>query len=303
MNRGNFRLSLRRSISLASIVILAAILMLLNPAVSIAHGIVGDRIFLSPIIGNDAFPDNALNLAAHRSDYQFSLIPAFEKQLSDNSSLLFAGGWERITPAGQRRVTGADDLSIYFRQSAYISARHELEITLSPILILPVGSRQIPDQGFTHLGGEGLVGKGFGDLPDSPTFKYLRPLALQAEAGFAARIQGPANSDVFANLELEYSLRYFNSFVERLNFGRPWVDLVPYIQFNYAQSFIASRLTTSPDFRLTPGIAYLGHYCELSIGAQVALNNAAPSGDRVAVVGLVEIFYDNIFPALGWNPF
>jgi hypothetical protein len=47
----------------------------------------------------------------------------------------------------------------------------------------------------------------------------------------------------------------------------------------------------------------MGHYCELSVGAQIALNNAAPKGERVAVIGLVEIFYDDIFPALSWKPF
>jgi hypothetical protein len=41
----------------------------------------------------------------------------------------------------------------------------------------------------------------------------------------------------------------------------------------------------------------------LSRGTQIALYNATPSGDRVAVLGLVEIFYDNILPVLGWNPF
>jgi hypothetical protein len=108
---------------------------------------------------------------------------------------------------------------------------------------------------------------------------------------------------VFANLELEYSLEYLDHFVERLTVGRPLLQLVPYVQFNYTQSFIASRLTTKPDFRLTPGIAYLGDFCELSVGSQVALNGAAPNGDRAAVIGLVEIFYDNLFPPLGWNPF
>ena len=147
------------------------------------------------------------------------------------------------------------DLSIYFRQALYISVPHELELTLSPVLILPTGNRQIADQGYTHLGGEALLGKGFGDLPDSPTLQYLRPLAVQAEAGYAGRIQGPANSDVFGNFELEYSLKYLDRYVERLNVGRPLVDLVPYVQLNYSQSFIASRLTTSPDFRLTPGLA------------------------------------------------
>jgi hypothetical protein len=161
------------------------------PGPASAHGVVGNRIFLSPIVGNDAFPDNALTLSARRSDYGFSLIPSFEKQLSDNSSLLFVSGWDRITPgARQHETSGSVDLSIYLRQAAYISVPHELELTLSPILILPLGNRQIADQGYTHLGGEVLLGKGFGDLPDSPTLKYLRPFALQAEVGYTGRIQG-----------------------------------------------------------------------------------------------------------------
>jgi hypothetical protein len=126
---------------------------------------------------------------------------------------------------------------------------------------------------------------------------------LQAEADYAGRVQGPANSDIVANFEIEYSVAYLDRFVEPVDLKRPWRELVPYVQFSYAQSFIASRLTTSPDFRLTPGFAYLGEYCELSVGAQVALNGASPAGDRVAAIGLVEIFYDDLVPALGWNPF
>jgi hypothetical protein len=88
-----------------------------------------------------------------------------------------------------------------------------------------------------------------------------------------------------------------------VDLARPLIELAPFVQLNYTQSFLASQLTTKPDFRLTPGLAYQNEYCQVSVGAQVALNGAAASGDRVAALGLVEIFYDNIFPALGWNPF
>lgn len=136
MNRGKFPiLKVIRAKPFAAAVILVTVLPLLRTTGAYAHGIVGNRVFLSPIVGNDAFPDNALDLTMRRSDYQFSLQPSFEKQLGDNR------------------------------------------------------------------------------------------------------------------------------------------------------------------------VAYLGEYCELSVGAQVALNGAAPSGDQVAVIGLVEIFYDNILPALGWKPF
>lgn len=279
-------------------------LLLLGSAGAHAHGIVGNRIFLSPIVGNDAFPDAALDLSMRRSNYKFSLLPALEKQLSDNSSLLFVSSWQRVAPgAGQRDQGGFGDLTMYYRQGVFISVPREMEITMSPFVILPVGNRQIADQGYAHLSGELLVGKRLGDLPDRPRLRYLRPFALQAEAGYAGRIQGPANSDIVGNLELEYSVGYLDHFVGPLNVGRPLVELVPYVQFNYAQSFIASRLTTKPDFRLTPGLAYLGDYCEFSVGAQAALNGAAHNGDHVAVIGLVNIFYDNIFASLGWKPF
>jgi hypothetical protein len=149
MNRENPPLSFRRTNwPLASVVTLAVMLVALRPSVTNAHGIVGNRIFLSPIVGNDAFPDNSFGLGTHRSDYAFSLIPAFEKQLSDDSSFLFVGGWDRVKPgAAQHETAGAADLSIYFRQGAYKSVAHELELTVSPILVLPIGSRHIADQG------------------------------------------------------------------------------------------------------------------------------------------------------------
>jgi hypothetical protein len=51
----------------------------LTPCISFAHWVVGDRIFLSPIVSNDAFPDNALDLTMRRSNYEFSLLSALEK--------------------------------------------------------------------------------------------------------------------------------------------------------------------------------------------------------------------------------
>ena len=75
------------------------------------------------------------------------------------------------------------------------------------------------------------------------------------------------------------------------------------MQFNYARSLLASRLTSKPNFRLTPDLVYQNDYCQVSVGAQVALNHATVSGDRLAAIGLVEIFYDNLFPALDCNPY
>jgi hypothetical protein len=71
-------------------------LALLVPRISSAHAVVGDRIFLNPIVGNDAFSDNALDLTTPRSNYEFALLPALEKRLSEKSSLLFVTSWQRV---------------------------------------------------------------------------------------------------------------------------------------------------------------------------------------------------------------
>src|SRR5262249_12507542 len=158
-------------------------------------------------------------------------LPAFEKLLTDNSSVLITGGWDQLEPGGPRDVSGAGDLSVYFRQSVFISEPHEFELTVSPLIIVPTGTREVADQGFTHLGGEFLIGKGMGDLPDAASLKYLRPFALQAEVGYAGRVAGPANSDVVANFEVEYPLRYLHAFVRRIDLDSPRINLVPNAQF------------------------------------------------------------------------
>jgi hypothetical protein len=125
-------------------------IVILLPAATYAHGVVGNRFFLTPIVGNDAFPDNALTLSARRSDYVYSLLPSLEKQLSGYLSLLITSGWSDVESDYDSR--GASDLTIYFRQAAFILVPHELELTVSPFLVVPTGNRQIADQGYTHLG-------------------------------------------------------------------------------------------------------------------------------------------------------
>jgi hypothetical protein len=64
-----------RDCRLARALTVASIFVLLMLGRASAHGVVGNRVFLSPIVGNDAFPDNALDLSARRSGYVFSLLP------------------------------------------------------------------------------------------------------------------------------------------------------------------------------------------------------------------------------------
>jgi len=175
-----------------SVMILVAMLIRFSPDLAYGHGVVGNRTFLSPIVGNDAVPDNALSLTSRCSDYAFSLLPSLEKQLSDSSSLLLTGGWDRLKPKAGPDTSGPQrSIDILSTVGAYVSLAHELEFTVSPFVVVPTGTRKIADQGFTHLGGELLVGKGLGDLPPRGPLNTLRPLAIQAEVGYAGESRDP----------------------------------------------------------------------------------------------------------------
>ena len=70
--------------------------------------------------------------------------------------------------------------------------------------------------------------------------------ASPGERWLRRRIQWPANSDVFDSISSLSTFEYLDHFVERPDIGCPLVEFVPYVQFDYTQSFIASRLTTKP---------------------------------------------------------
>jgi hypothetical protein len=108
------------------------LMLVMMPGFAFGHGVVRDRIFLSPIVGNDAFPDNALDLTMRRSNYEFSVLPTLEKRLSDNSSLFFVSSWRRVTPeAGQRTEEGFGDLSIYYPHQLRGPADDKMRLNLS----------------------------------------------------------------------------------------------------------------------------------------------------------------------------
>ena len=63
-------------------VLIALTFILLAPESTSAHGVVGNRIFLSPIVGNDAFPDNAFNSPRAEAIMSFHCYPNWKSSLA-----------------------------------------------------------------------------------------------------------------------------------------------------------------------------------------------------------------------------
>jgi hypothetical protein len=269
-----------------------------------AHGIIGSHIFLGPIEGNDANPDEALAVFVRKSGQQFSLGASLEWQLSDDASLTIAEGWGRDA-SGSRTRDGFQSGTALLKYALFTSTEHEMRVAIGPLLVVPSASGSLEHQSHASAGGEVLFAKGFCDLPDRDVIRYIRPLAMQGEFGATGRLSGKSDNETLANLEIEYSVLNLENFVQNVGDTSPLVRFVPYLQFNYGGTAASRKLhlARSPDFRLIPGIAWINHYCELSAGVQVALNGTAAAGDRTAFVGAFEVYFDELVPALGWKPF
>jgi hypothetical protein len=117
-------------------------------------------------------------------------------------------------------------------------------------------------------------------------------------------VTGTRDDLTSADLELEYSLAYLEANVARDSVPHGLRDLVPHLDFDYAQYLSAHRNSSAPDFELTPAIAWLNSTFEINLGVQVALNRASSSDTgAIAFVWLLGVSYDQILPALGWTPF
>ena len=76
--------------------------------------------------------------------------------------------------------------------------------------------------------------------------------------------------------------------------------VIAWISVCEAISAVDTKTLEVPNGMLaTPGIAYVTYHFEVAIGTQFALNQASVRGTHAAVVGLLDIFYDSIFPKVG----
>jgi hypothetical protein len=104
---------------------------------------------------------------------------------------------------------------------------------------------------------------------------------------------------MFADAVIEYSLPYLSNNVRDIGLKWPLRNLYLFNEFNYDQLIAGPPGQTFPTILATPGLAYVSYHFELAVGTQLALNQAAVSSNHAAILGLLDIFYDSIFPRLG----
>ncbi len=275
-----------------------------------AHGVVGDYVFLEPIITQDPTPANEFDILApswvRSSDANtYAIDFSIEKVLYADADYVprvsFGGGstWSHASLFEGPSQEGFDDLTMFAKYAFYYSLKHEFMLTLAVQLELPVGNRSVEEENHTSLGPVFLWEKGMGDLPNWPVLKFLRPFGIQSDFGYVPALGGHTNHHMFADEVTEYSLMYLSNNVQDIGLKWPLRNLFLFNEINYDQLITGPSGETFPNLLATPGIAYVSYHFEIAVGTQFALNNASVSGNHAAVVGLLDIFYDSLFPKVG----
>ena len=275
-----------------------------------AHGVVGDYVFLEPIITQDPTPANELDILqpswVRGSDgNSYSIAFSLEKVLwiDENHMPRFSigggSGWQHQSPFRGPGSQGFAGSTILAKWAFFYSLEHEFLASLSMQIQLPTGNTGIQDSSHTRLGPVFLWEKGMGDLPNWSVLKYLRPLGIQTDFGYVPAIGGPTEHHMFADAVIEYSLSYLSNNVKDIGLKWPLRNMFLFNEINYDQLITGPSGQRFPSLLATPGLAFVSYHFEVALGTQFALNNAAVPGNHAAIVGLIDVFYDSIIPKFG----
>jgi hypothetical protein len=299
-----------------------AVVFLLTAANAPAHGIVGNRLFIEPLVTEDANPKNELDFPileaisdpnGHSVDFNYSL----EKLLRPRVSVDFENSYSWFRPAvpGAIRLSGWGNIGLGVKYALYKSPPHEFIMSAKFGVELPTGNTAVGANDFTTLEPEFLYAKGFGDLPSRGAWNWLRPFAVQGDVTLDCPAGGPRPNPVRrftprADLVLEYSIPYLNEFGRHANRNYSLADgfvrkghsvsaiagdLFPFTEFNFqAAPLGATGRRTYGFFR--PGVVYVGHYFE--IGGAVKLPANSFTGTHLGGIGIFDLFIDDVFPAV-----
>ena len=277
-----------------------------------AHGVVGDYAFLEPLVAEDPTPANEFDIVQPQwtrsaEGRSFSVGAELEKVLGADAqglprfSVAVATSWLYNSPSEGPNTHGFDNLELAAKYAFWIVPEHELLLSGAVSLQLPTGSPSVEEQQHTSLGPSLLWEKALGDLPNRPLLKYLRPFGFQGGVSYLPALGGHTSHALSADQVVEYSLPYLSNNVQETGLKPPLRNLFLFTEFNYAQLIAGPSGETFPSLVMTPGIAYVGYRFELSIGTQLALNNASVPDTHAAVLALVDIFYDSVIPQANWK--
>ena len=286
-----------------------------------AHVVAGARVFPVTLTFDDPGVNDEASipaLAYQRSGAAGGAGPAhevdlgleFDKTITPRTALIFNDAYAIQQMNGAKTHVGFGNLIVTGKWQITTSAAHEFVASLG--IQREVGGTGTIHTGANHYGATTptlYVGKGLGDLP----FQAARPFAITGELGYTIADKGlktyrgvdpdsglistvtntGANNAWAGGVSMQYSIPYLQSEVRDIGWHGLAGHLIPVVEWTWTSP------ATSPSARpvtwtAAPGLIYLARWGEIGLEATVPLDRAA--GTTVGVVGLMHLFFDDLFP-------
>ncbi len=257
-----------------------------------AHGVVGERAFIEPFIAEDVNPKNEFVIGRPEWDHS-----------RDGRTLSLGFGLEKdITPkpAAEPHASGFDNLGLTLKYAFFIDPVHEAIASIALESTAPTGTEKVGAEQNAAFKPFLLYGKGANELPDF--LAYLRPLAVQGDAGFEISTDRDRTTTVAHDVAIEYSVPYLQQAVRDLGLPWPLSNLIGDTELNFEHGVNGEEQGRSKVF-VTPGFVYMDRWVELGVAGRFPLNQAAHDELDWGIVFIVDLFIDDIFPWTKWQPF
>ena len=308
MTHFSMRLPIRR------IALGACAAVLASGAPTLAHTIVGDRVFPATLAIDDPGVNDELALPSFT--YMTSANPdgspgsisynlGWEYAKTITADLGFSIGSEGYKWQKRPNAQGWGNIETQLKYVFYQNPEHEFIVAgAANASWANSGSPQsagLPSDPYTTVTGKFYIGKGFGDA----SIDWVRPFAITGEFDYSiptatANADGSLNPRTISyGATLQYSLLYMNSHVQEVPdlFKR----LIPAFEAVFTTPVANIPLPDPSSFSpnattgvVGPSLYYIGNYFEVGVMAQMPIN--AASGKNVGVAAVIDFFLDDIAP-------
>lgn len=276
-------------------------MMVLFPRFSFAHGVVGKRLFVEPMVTEDAnvFSEYDLMVPSYlrgEEGKELSLGTSLSLQLTPHLGLEIAGERTSLNPDEGDAERGFQNPEPALKYVGFTSPVHEWIATFALSFELPVGEEKVGAEHFYSIGTGFFYGKGFGDLPES--LHYLRPLMVQGDVAVHQNLTRETEATVNTlsyNFAIYYSLPYLQQFVKDVGIPSPLNRLFPMVELNF------NRVLNGPDVGQTeafarPGFVWVGKAIQAGLAAVFPMNGTTRKTADLGVMGIVSLYLDDLFP-------
>jgi len=259
---------------------------------------------MQTLIAQDATLNNNLTLVEPRWQKNargrtLELGFGFEKMLSPRLDIEIGGQWDSISQHGGPAGTGFGDIDVALK---YVFLKgSEFQVALAPQLSFPTASHILDEPTEVHAGGFVSWGGRRGSLSEYGWSRYLQAIELQGDLGYSHGFGNGGSDEIFFDPVLDYSMPYLG-YSTGIRTPWPMRSLCVFSELNFTQP-LSGGGDASLSLFATPGVAYITHTYQATVGVQLPLTNAADKSAQIAVVGSFTIFMDQLSPRFGWTPF